>query len=102
MPSRLPSLIRRARRLAGERDRLVESLAREWAEALRGQRLSEADLEELWAGLAEVAVRRLRRSADGRWPLEAVRQEAAAVVARVRQRVAEKLLGGRVDEIEKD
>jgi len=27
MPSRLASLIRRARRLSGERDRLVESLA---------------------------------------------------------------------------
>jgi hypothetical protein len=93
MPSRLASLIRRARRLSGERDRLVESLAREWADALRGQQLSAEDLEELWAGLTEEAVRRLRRSADGRWPIEAVRQEAAAVIARVRERVTRELYG---------
>ena len=93
MPSRLASLIRRARRLSGERDRLVEALAREWAEALRGQSLSAEDLEELWAGLVEEAVRRLRRSSDGRWPLEALRQEAAAVVARVRERVTRDLYG---------
>jgi len=93
MPSRLASLIRRARRLSGERDRLVASLAREWADALRGQRLSAEDLEELWAGLVEEAVRRLRRSANGRWPLEAVRQEAAAVIARVRERVIAELSG---------
>ena len=93
MASRLASLIRRARRLSGERDRLVESLAREWTNALRGQGLSAEDLEELWAGLAEEAVRRLRRSADGRWPLEAVRQEAAAVIARVRARVTAELSG---------
>jgi hypothetical protein len=93
MPSRLASLIRRARRLSGERDRLVESLAREWAAALRGQRLSAEDLEELWAGLAEEAVRRLRRSSDGRWPVDAVRQEAAAVIARVRERVTRELSG---------
>jgi hypothetical protein len=93
MASRLASLIRRARRLSGERDRLVESLGREWADALRGQRLSAEDLEELWAGLAEEAVRRLRRSADGRWPLEAVRQEVAAVIARVRARLMAELSG---------
>ncbi len=93
MASRLGSLIRRARRLSGERDRLVESLAREWANALRGQGLSAEDLEELWAGLAEEAVRRLQRSAEGRWPLEAMRQEAAAVIARVRARVIAELSG---------
>ncbi|MBI2153811.1 MAG: hypothetical protein HYV92_11290 [Candidatus Rokubacteria bacterium] len=96
MPSRLASLIRRARRLSGERDRLVESLAREWAEALRGQRLSAEDLEELWAGLIEEAVRRLRRSSDGRWSPEAVRQEAVAVIARVRERVTRELYGQQV------
>ncbi|MBI2543648.1 MAG: hypothetical protein HYW16_00170, partial [Candidatus Rokubacteria bacterium] len=47
MPSRLASLIRRARRLSGERDRLVESLAREWGlpeveERRRGRGLSGA------------------------------------------------------------
>lgn len=93
MPSRLASLIRRARRLSGERDRLVASLAREWAETLRGRGLSAEDLEELWAGLTEEAVRRLRRSTDGRWPIEAVRQEAAAVIARVRERVTRELYG---------
>ena len=46
MPSRLADLIRRARRLATERDRLIESLAADWTRALRGQRLSASDLDE--------------------------------------------------------
>jgi hypothetical protein len=48
---RLPELIKRARRLAHERDRLVQELAREWSAALRGQGFSPRDLDELWAGL---------------------------------------------------
>src|SRR2546425_1166415 len=62
MPSRLADLIRKARRLAAERDRLIEELAAEWTHALRGQGLSPADLDELWAGLVEDAVRRGRRA----------------------------------------
>lgn len=93
MASRLASLIRRARRLSGERDRLVDALAREWADALRGQGLSAEDLNELWAGLTEEAVRRLQRSGNGRWPLEAVRREALGVIAQVRERVAGELSG---------
>ena len=58
VPSRLADLIRRARRLAAERDRLIEALAADWTRALRGQRLSASDLDELWAGLTEEAVRR--------------------------------------------
>jgi len=88
---RLATLIRRARRLSGERDRLVDRLAREWSQALRGQPLSPRDLEELWAGLTEEAVRRLQRSGNGRWPVEAVRREAALVIGRVRERVAAEL-----------
>ncbi len=91
MASRLGLLIRRARRLSGERDRLVAALAREWAGALRGQGLSAQDLEELWAGLTEEAVRRLQRSGDGRWSPDAVRGEAAAVIAQVRARVEREL-----------
>jgi hypothetical protein len=94
MRGRLGTLLRRARRLSEERDRLVEALAREWAGALRGRGFSERDLEELWAALTEEAVRRLRRSADGRWPPEAIQREAAAVIARVRERVTERLGGG--------
>jgi len=71
----------------------VDSLVREWTEALRGQGLSAQDLEELWAGLTEEAVRRLQRSGNGRWPLEAVRREAALVIGEVRQRVAGELAG---------
>ena len=55
MPPRLPELIKRARRLALERDRLVQELARDWSSALKGQGFSPRDLEELWAGLTEEA-----------------------------------------------
>ena len=87
MPSRLADLIRRARRLAAVRDRLVESLAADWARALRGQRLSATDLDELWAGLTEEAVRRGGAAGDGRWTAQAWRAEAQDVIARVRAKV---------------
>ena len=58
MTPRLPELIKRARRLAHERDRLVDELAREWTGALRGQGFSPSDLDELWPGS------RRRRCAD--------------------------------------
>jgi hypothetical protein len=84
---RLPELVKRARRLAHERDRLVADVAREWSAALRGQRLTRRDLDELWAGLTEEAVRRLRtRLAEGARS-EALRVEAQEVIARVRERV---------------
>ena len=60
MPPRLPELIKRARRLALDRDRLIQELARDWVAALKGQGFSPRDLEELWAGLTEEAVRRHR------------------------------------------
>jgi len=87
MPSRLADLIRRARRLATERDRLVDSLAADWARALRGQRLSATDLDELWAGLTEEAVRRGGVAGDGRWTAQQWRAEAQEVIARVRAKV---------------
>lgn len=87
MPSRLAELIRRARRLAAERDRLIEALAADWARAFRGQGLTPADLDEFWAGLVEEAVRRGGRSADGKWTGQAWRHEAQEVIARVRQKV---------------
>jgi hypothetical protein len=87
MPSRLADLIRRARRLAAERDRLIEALAAEWTRALRGQRLSASDLDELWAGLTEEAVRRGGMAGEGRWTPQAWRAEAQEVIARVRARV---------------
>jgi len=92
VPSRLADLIRKARRLAAERDHLIEDLAGEWTHALRGQGLSPADLEELWAGLVEDAVRRGRQSGEG--TAQAWRHEAQEVVARVRQKV-EAALGER-------
>lgn len=94
MPSRLADLIRKARRLAAERDRLIEDLSVEWTHALRGQGLSAADLDELWAGLVEDAVRRGRPAADGKWTAQAWRHEAQEVIARVRQKV-EAALGER-------
>jgi hypothetical protein len=87
MPPRLADLVRKARRLAAERDRLIDGLAQEWTRALRGQRLSRADLEELWAGLAEELVRRVGHLDDDRWTPSAWRREAREIVARVRERV---------------
>ena len=40
MPPRLPELIKRARRLALDRDRLIQELARDWIAALKGQGFS--------------------------------------------------------------
>ena len=94
MPPRLPELVRRARRLAGERDRLVQDLAREWSAALRGQGLSVRDLDELWQGLTEEAVRRLLRSPLGTVGPEALRRETQEVIARVRERVETELAAG--------
>jgi hypothetical protein len=87
MGSRLADLVRKARRLAAERDRLVEGLAAEWTRALRGQALSPTDLEELWAGLTEEAVRRGGRGTEGTWTPQAWRREAQEVIARVREKV---------------
>jgi hypothetical protein len=87
VPSRLADLIRRARRLASERDRLIEALASDWVRALRGQRLSASDLEELWAGLTEEAVRRGGGAGEGRWTAQAWRAEAQEVIGRVRAKV---------------
>lgn len=87
-------MIKRARRLARERDRLVQELAREWSSALRGQGFSPRDLDELWAGLTEEAVRRLLRAADPRAGAEAIRREANEVIARVKARVETELAAG--------
>jgi len=94
MPPRLPELVRRARRLATERDRLVQELAREWSGALRGQGFSPRDLDELWAGLTEEAVRRLLKSELAQAGAEAIRREANEVIARVKERVETELAAG--------
>jgi len=94
MPPRLPGLIKRARRLALERDRLVQELARDWSRALKGQGFSPRDLEELWAGLTEDAVRRLARVAAGEAGAVAIRREAHEVITRVRERVEALLAAG--------
>jgi enoyl reductase-like protein len=87
MPSRLADLIRKARRLAAERDKLIDSLASEWTRALRGQGLSVADLDELWAGLVEEAVRRGGPGTEGKWTAQTWRHETQEVIARVRKKV---------------
>jgi hypothetical protein len=87
MAPRLADLIRKARRLATERDRLIEAMAAEWTHALRGQPLSPADLDEFWAGLTEDAVRWGGNEKVGKWTPQAWRTEAQEVVARVREKV---------------
>ncbi len=94
MAPRLPELIKRARRLALERDRLVQELARDWSSALKGQGFSPRDLEELWAGLTEEAVRRLLRSGGGGVDAPTVRREANEVITRVKERVEALLASG--------
>jgi hypothetical protein len=95
VPPRLADLVRKARRLAAERDRLVESLAVDWTRALQGQSLSQTDLDELWAGLLEEAVRRGGRTTGaGVWTAQAWRREAQEVVALVRERVEAALREG--------
>jgi hypothetical protein len=92
MAPRLADLVRKARRLASERDRLIDGLAAEWTHALRGQGLSATDLDELWAALTEDAVRRGGR-ASGPWSAQAWRREAQEVVTRVREKVEAALDG---------
>ena len=94
MPPRLPELVKRARRLALERDRLVQELAREWSAALKGQGFTPKDLEELWAGLTEEAVRRLTRMPAGEAGAAAIRREAHEVITRVKERVEALLARG--------
>jgi hypothetical protein len=93
MASRLADLVRRARRLSAERDRLIGAVASEWARALRGQRLSAADLDELWAALTEDALRQAVPG-NGTWSTQAWRHETREVIARVREKV-EAALGER-------
>jgi ketosteroid isomerase-like protein len=86
MASKLADLVRRARKLSTERDRMIEAVATEWARALRGQRLSANDLDELWAALTEDALRHAVPG-DGKWSAQAWRQETGEVIARVREKV---------------
>lgn len=86
MASKLADLVRRARRLSAARDRLIEAVATEWTRALRGQRLTATDLDELWAALTEDALRQAVPG-DGKWTAQAWRYETREVIARVREKV---------------
>jgi hypothetical protein len=90
MASRLSDLVRRARKLSAERDRMIDAVATEWTRALRGQQLTATDLDELWAALTEDALRQTIPG-DGRWTAQAWREEARAVIAQVREKVEARL-----------
>ena len=61
---------------------------------LKGQGFSPRDLDELWAGLTEEAVRRLLRSSPGSADAAAIRREAHEVITRVKERVEALLAAG--------
>jgi hypothetical protein len=86
MASKLADLVRRARRLSAARERLIDAVATEWTCALRGQRLTAIDLDELWAALTEDALRQAVPG-DGKWTAQAWRYETREVIARVREKV---------------
>lgn len=65
---------------------MIDAVAAEWARALRGQRLTPTDLDELWAALTEDALRQTGPS-DAKWSAQAWRQETREVIARVREKV---------------
>ena len=90
MASRLSDLVRRARKLSAERDRMIDAVATEWTRALRGQQLTATDLDELWAALTEDALRQTIPG-DGRWTAQAWREEARDVIAQVREKVEARL-----------
>jgi len=86
MPSRLADLIRKARRLAAERDRLIDGLART-GRAPSAARACRAPTSTSCGG-----ARRGRRAprpagGDSKWTPQAWRHETQDVVARLRKRV---------------
>ncbi len=87
MGTRLADLVRKARRLAAERDRLIEGVAQEWTRALQSRRLSPADLDELWASLVEDIVRRGTASPARKGISEEWRRETHEVITRIREKV---------------
>lgn len=99
MASRLEELLARARQFAAERDRLVAEVAQEWADALRGQPLTEEDLTELLDGLTEEAVRRIKRDRKGQWQSADVQEAASRVARAVREKVRRDL--GRGDQMKR-
>ena len=91
MTSRLEQLLGRARELAGERDRLINQVAQDWAQVLRGQPVSEQDLGVLLDGLTEEAVRRIRREQKGQWSSQAIQKTASRVASLIRERLRQDL-----------
>ena len=65
---------------------MIDAVAAEWTRALRGQRLTPTDLDELWAALTEDALRHTGPT-EGKWSAQAWRQETREVIARVREKV---------------
>ena len=96
MPSRLADLIRKARRLAAERDRLIDDLAAEWTHALAWAaavgRPTSTSCGPGWSRTPCGEAAPDERRESGR--AQAWRHEAQEVMARVREKV-EAALGER-------
>ena len=94
MPPRLPELIKRARRSGPRPGPAHPGAGAGLDRRAQGQGFSPRDLEELWAGLTEEAVRRLAKESTQSASAETIRREANEVIARVRERVEGELAAG--------
>ena len=94
MAPRLPELIKRARRLALDRDRLMQELARDWSRRAQGAGLLAAGPRRALGGLDRGSGAAAAKESTQSAGAETIRREANEVIARVRERVEGELAAG--------